>query len=142
MARHRATIADIEEFVRLQRELARALVDAFHLSGDIEFGWPSKGDLLLEEQAWRFTRHGKVYRFECERGERSTTVVDFADGMPGEWARFDAWRLTIYLGSIRVVAPVANADDTPLSEAIAQWLEDETAAGRLVRVGQRRFRLP
>jgi hypothetical protein len=141
VSRRRATFADLEEFARLQRELARALADRSTSSLDDPLTWPRSGEVLLSGATWRFTRHGRGYRFEHSRGARARTVVDFADGMPSEWAIFDAWRIKAYLASLNALPPVGDAENAPLLDAVDRWLRAEVDAGRLEHVEPRRFRL-
>ena len=75
MRRRAASLADLEELVRSQRELSAALVAAHGIAGQ-RFGvdWPRSGEVELDRAVWTFQRHGAGHRFSLPRGrERSPT---------------------------------------------------------------------
>lgn len=81
---------DIIDYVLLQEKIINIFLIEFHHSKDYELllDFPRKGEITIDDETWRFLKHGKGFRFQSDTGH----IVDIINNIKQPYL-FDIWRL-------------------------------------------------
>jgi len=98
MRRANVTLVElVASYVALQRALVETLKRNFPVDlHDYPWKWPQSGVIEVDNQRWRFSRHGAGYTFRDESTGRSVNAHEYLDTP----SVFDAFRLETYLESL------------------------------------------